>query len=121
MPERLTTALDDGTIATLQALAGGPRKIGGYLSELARWLWAHRQTVQGADFASITIISSNDLAAWQMALQGRGVRDEREFRKLRAEVDALTRKLDELSQKVDEYGDEDTADGNANRDAHGDA
>lgn len=121
MSERLTTALDDGTIATLQALAGGPRKVGGYLSELARWLWAHRQTVQGADFASVTIISSNDLAAWQMALQGRGVRDEREFRKLRAEIDALTHKLDELSQKVDEYGDNDGTNDHAYRDANRDA
>ena len=46
--ERLTTQLDAGTLEQLRTLAGGPRKIGAFLSTLTQWLWSQRAALEAA-------------------------------------------------------------------------
>lgn len=50
MTERLTVALEDGSIEKLRELAGGPRKVGAYLSAVTAWLWELELSEENTDF-----------------------------------------------------------------------
>ncbi len=55
MKEHLSSSVEAGTIKKFRTLAGGPRKVGEFLSELANLLWKHRAIVENTKVQNLVI------------------------------------------------------------------
>lgn len=80
--ERLTVALPDGSIERLRTLAGGERKIGGYLAPVVAWLWRHKEALHGRPLAEFVPVPAQDAVTARETLQ----RIEERLRKLEEAV-----------------------------------
>ena len=107
MAERLTVSLEDGSLDKLRELAGGERKVGAFLSDVAAWLWAYREDIDAVGPQGCVIMRKDKLedmpraeveAMWRATqhLQTEAERNATEV----AEVKAQLRTLETEAQQA---------------------
>lgn len=97
MSERLTVQLEDGTVEKLRELAGGPRRVGNYLSRVTDWLWSQREVMGNTPVEEFTLTPAGqleDVAAHVATL------DER-MAGLVARMDQLTTRVEQLVDRIE--------------------
>ncbi len=109
--DRLTVQLEDGCGEQLRILAGGPRKVGEYLSGVTAWLWAHREQLESAPLSDFvlcprSVLESYDVRNFEADLETvRGFQDalsgiERRLRELDDNNTTLQNRLRELENNT---------------------
>lgn len=99
MSERLTAALEDGTLDKLRTLAGGERKVGAYLSQIVAWLWPYREDLDAVGLSGCVLQRAETEGAMLATLEKtRAALDA--TRAIDARLDALEASFRELGAKA---------------------
>ena len=99
MSERLTASLEDGTLDKLRTLAGGERKVGAYLSDVAQWLWYHREQLETRPLSDFAPVLQEWIPRVVMSPEEQAQQAE-ESARLNAEIGEWRQRLDELSTEM---------------------
>lgn len=97
MSERLTVALEDGTLDKLRTLAGGERKVGAYLSQLVAWLWEHKEDIDAVGVAGCVILR-RDKIGYLLGADAETL--QQTLQRLKAEAEATKARIEAIRTGV---------------------